>query len=47
MPKFELAERIATEAEALMNKSFEEKYKKEWFTKLKNLYYFYFKSLPK
>ena len=46
MTKFELAERVATQAETLMNNSFDGKYPCEWFTIIRNFWYFYFESLP-
>ncbi len=46
LPKFELAELVAAEAEALMDRSFSGKRKREFFTTLKNWWYYYFRSLP-
>ncbi|MCP3925812.1 MAG: FAD-dependent oxidoreductase [Desulfobacterales bacterium] len=46
MTKFELAERVATQAEALMDNSFDGNYPYEWFTTIRNLWYFYLESLP-
>jgi hypothetical protein len=46
LPKFELAELVAAEAEALMDRSFEGKRPRELFTTIKNWWYYYFRSLP-
>jgi hypothetical protein len=44
MAKFELAERVARDAEALAEDLFEGKRPREWFTTLRNWAYFYLKS---
>jgi len=47
MTKFELAERVATESQTLVSRLFHGNYKKEWFTTIKNVFYYYFRSVPK
>ncbi len=45
MTKFELAERVARQAEALIDDMFEGERPEEWFTTVKNWAYFYIKSV--